>query len=391
MAAFDDPGFFMLLAVAIAGAALLGLREKPLKWYGLFVSAAFFFLLFFKTPSQLGCALLFLALAGGGAALVLRGSGSKTQYCAALALTLLPLVVCKVSGVFGENLLGFAGVSYLTFKAVQVVIEAHDGLIRELSVSDWLAFLLFFPVFTSGPIDRSRRFLEDLRAARPRDEYAGMLARGILLIAAGLVYKVVVAGYVHRFYNPAPWGSDAFGVELFSQVETAYLYGIYLFFDFAGYGLMSMGASYCFGIRTPRNFRAPFLAVDIKDFWNRWHITLSFWLRDFVFMRLSRALLRRKVFKKRLHTAQCALVANMLIMGVWHGLAPNYVLYGLFHGVLLAATEGFQKTKFYKAHRASAVYKAVSWFVTMQLVMFGFALFSGQLGMVVLGLTGAAG
>ncbi len=350
-----------------------------------------FFLLFFKTPAVMASALLFLALAGGATALVLRGPSFRARYHTALALTLFPLVACKISGAFGESLLGFTGISYLTFKAVQVLIEVHDGLIEKLSPSDWLAFLLFFPVFTFGPIDRSRRFLEDLHTVRPRDEYAEMLARGILLIALGLVYKVVVAGLIHRYYSPAPWGAGAFGAELLAQIETAYRYGTYLFFDFAGYSLMAMGASYCFGVRTPRNFRAPFLAVDIKDFWNRWHITLSFWLRDFVFIRLSRTLLRRKVFKRRLHTAQCALIANMLVMGVWHGLSPNYVLYGLFHGVLLAATEGFQKTRFYRAHRKNVVYKTASWFVTMQLVMFGFALFSGQVGMVVAGLTGTIG
>lgn len=76
---------------------------------------------------------------------------------------------------------------------------------------------------------------------------------------------------------------------------------------------------------------APFLAVDIKDFWNRWHITLSFWLRDFVFMRFSRFALKHKLFKKRLRVAQCGFMVNMLLMGAWHGLSVNYLLYGLFH------------------------------------------------------------
>ena len=97
-----------------------------------------------------------------------------------------------------------------------------------------------------------------------------------MLIAAGMVYKMVIAAYIFRFYDPSCVGKCGFGVELWQQVIIAYQYGLYLFFDFAGYSLMAMGASYCFGIRTPRNFRALFWAVDIKDFWNRWHITLSF-------------------------------------------------------------------------------------------------------------------
>lgn len=250
----------------------------------------------------------------------------------------------------------------------------------------FLYFLLFFPVFTSGPIDRSRRFAEDAWAVRSRDEYAGLLARGILLVLVGLVYTFVVAAWLHRFYVPATWGSGPFLTELAAQVQTAYVYGLYLFFDFAGYSLMAMGASYCFGIRTPRNFRAPFAALDIKDFWNRWNITLSFWLRDFVFMRFSRLALKKRWFASRLTTACWGFVFDMALMGAWHGLTADYLLYGLFHGLLLAGTEAFQKkSKFYKKYKNNPAFKALSWFVTLQLVMFGFALFSGQITMLVKG------
>ena len=379
MSFYADPSFFVLLAIAVVGAAVGGLLEKNLKWYGLAASIAFVAMLFMGDARQLACCALFVCSAGLGCALLQRSPKSKWRFRTALALTLYPLVACKVSGAFDASILGFAGISYLTFKALQVSIEIHDGIIEKISPTDWACFILFFPVFTSGPIDRSRRFLEDLHATPSRDEYAGLLARGILLLAAGMLYKMVVAAYIFRIYDPHGWTSGSFGVELWQQIVIAYEYGLYLFFDFAGYSLMAMGASYCFGIRTPRNFRAPFLATDIKDFWNRWHITLSFWLRDFVFMRFSRFALKNKLFKKRLRVAQCGFMANMLLMGAWHGLTADYLLYGLFHGVLLAATEAFQKTKFYKAHKKQLAFKAASWFITMQAVFFGFAFFSGQI------------
>lgn len=385
MSFYADPSFFITLAIAITGAAILGLLEKSLKWYSLAASVAFIAMLFMNDPAQMACCALFVASAGGACALLSRAPKARWRFRIALALTLYPLVVCKVSGAFDASILGFAGISYLTFKATQVIIEMHDGIIEKIIPSDWACFILFFPVFTSGPIDRSRRFLEDLHATPSRDEYAGMLARGILLITAGMVYKMVIAAFIFRFYDPHGWGSGPFAAELWQQIVVAYEYGLYLFFDFAGYSLMAMGASYCFGIRTPRNFRAPFLAVDIKDFWNRWHITLSFWLRDFVFMRFSRFALKHKLFKKRLHTAQCGFMVNMVLMGAWHGLTADYLLYGLFHGVLLAATESFQKTKFYKAHKKQLAFRAVSWFVTMQAVFFGFALFSGQITRLIAG------
>ena len=148
---------------------------------------------------------------------------------------------------------------------------------------------------------------------------------------------------------------------------------------------MAMGASYCFGIRTPRNFRAPFASIDIKDFWNRWNITLSFWLRDFVFMRFSRLALKKRWFESRLTTCW-GFVFDMVLMGAWHGLTLNYLLYGLYHGFAAGGYGGVsEKSKFYKRHKKEPWFKALSWFVTLQLVMIGFALFSGQATMLVKG------
>lgn len=138
------------------------------------------------------------------------------------------------------------------------------------------------------------------------------------------------------------------------------------------------------GIRCPRNFKAPFIAIDMFDFWNRWNITLSTWLRDFVFMRLTRFIMRHHLLHNRIHTAQVSLVIDMLVMGFWHGLSVDYLTYGLYHGVLLAATQGFQKrSTFYKQYKNSAWFKALSWFITSQLVIFGFAIFSGQLSTLI--------
>lgn len=143
---------------------------------------------------------------------------------------------------------------------------------------------------------------------------------------------------------------------------------------------MVVGTSYCLGIRTPMNFNKPFLSIDIKEFWNRWHITLSHWLRDFVFTRFVMTATKKKWFKSRLTTANTAYLINMLIMGFWHGLSWHYIVYGLYHGLLLAATDTFEKkSKFYKKHKNGRVFKAVSWFLTFQLVMFGFYIFSGKL------------
>ena len=379
MTLFADPSFFVLLAAAVAAAAAIGLSGHTLRHYGLAVSVGFLACVFFKTPAQLAALLGFLAVARASVLFLARNPKDRRRYLVSVASTLAPLVVYKVSAVFDQSLWGFVGVSYVTFKAVQVVIEVHDGLIprEELGLEDWLYFLLFFPQFSSGPIDRSRRFFADAHATPARDEYAGMLARGILLLLAGAVYKVVVATWIHRFYAPSAAG------DAWAQVQTALLYGLYLFCDFQGYSLMAMGASCCLGIRCPRNFRAPFAAVDIIDFWNRWHITLSTWFRDFVFMRFTRWIMHRKLLRDRLQVAMCAFMVDMLVMGFWHGIAWCYIAYGLYHGVLLAATQAMQKRwGFYKRHRRDGWFRACSWAVTQVLVFLGFAIFSGQVGML---------
>ncbi len=386
MTLFADPSFFILLAFAIVPAACLGLTQHNLRLYGLILSVVFLCCVLAGNPLEAIALLLFLVVERLAVCWLARAPKDNKRFGFSCVFSLAPLVIYKISSVGPVPLWGFVGISYLTFKAVQIVIEVRDGLISEqdLSFVDWLYFLLFFPQLSSGPIDRSRRFLADAHKTPDRDEYAGLLARGILLLLAGAVYYFVVATFIHRFMEQIPWnGSDPLGSAL-AQIKQAYLYGFYLFFDFQGYCLMAMGASYCLGIRCPRNFKAPFIAIDMFDFWNRWNITLSTWLRDFVFMRLTRFIMRHHLLHNRIHTAQVSLVIDMLVMGFWHGLSVDYLTYGLYHGVLLAATQGFQKrSTFYKQYKNSAWFKALSWFITSQLVIFGFAIFSGQLSTLI--------
>lgn len=388
MTLFADPSFFVLLAVVLVPAAALGLTGHNLRRYALAVSVLFLACAVCDQPWQALAVLAFLLVEWFALRLLARDPGDGRRFAVATVLSLAPLVTYKVSLAAGVPLWGFVGISYVTFKAVQVVVETRDGLIAPdaLGLDDYLSFLLFFPQLSSGPIDRSRRFLADAHRTPGRDEYAGLLARGILLLLAGATYYLVFATLAHRYMASVPWdASDPVG-SLATQVGQAWLYALYLFFDFAGYSLMAMGASYCLGIRCPRNFRAPFIARDLFDFWNRWNITLSTWLRDFVFMRLTRLIMRRHLIRDRVRTAQVALVANMVVMGLWHGLTGDYVLYGIYHGVLLALTQGFQKrSRFYRRHRDDRWFRVLSWFVTLQLVVLGLAIFSGQLSTLVKG------
>lgn len=391
MGFYTSPSFFMASAFLVVPAAVLGLTGRSMRAYGMTASCLMMALLFTGNPQGLAALGVFLTIASLGAYAVHRswctegGAKSLAVYRAALLSTIVPLVIYKVGAVFDRDLLGFIGISYITFKAVQVLIEMRDGLIERMDPLDYLYFLTFFATFTSGPIDRSRRFVEDIHAPRPRSDYADLLTRGVMMMFAGAAMQLVLATIARGFYDAscAPAGTltlDALTMPVACrEVLRAYGYAAYLFFDFAGYSLMAMGLGRCFGIAVPANFRAPYIAVDIKDFWNRWHITLSTWLRDFVFMRFVRMATKRKLFSSRLQTACAAYMVDMALMGAWHGLTVDYLAYGIYHGVLLAVTEVYQKrSSFHKRHRKEGWYKVASWLVTLQLVVLGFALFSGQ-------------
>ena len=386
MGFYTEPAFFIVLAAVVAIAAVLGIAEKPLHKYGLAASVAMLALLFSESAPSLVFLLCYLALSFALEQYVerlFRGDDPRkvAKYRVALALQIAPLFVYKVGVLFDPGFLGFIGISYITFKAVQVLIEVRDGLIERLSPWHYLYFLVFFPTFTSGPIMRSRPFEKDLNTALSRDAYLELLYRGAGWFVLGALYKYVGASLASwlMWFGPASIGGASTGSYVLAQLVYAFAYGLYLFFDFAGYSHMAVGAGFALGIEVPRNFRAPFLAIDIKDFWDRWHISLSHWLRDFVFMRFTAAALERNWFKSTLTAACLGFVINMVLMGCWHGLTVEYLVYGLYHGLLLAACEAFQrKSGFYKKHRKQRWFKVCSWAITMIAVFYGFALFGGQ-------------
>lgn len=219
-------------------------------------------------------------------------------YPAMLIISLLPLALQKLSSLTDTSIFGFIGISYLSFKTLQMIIEIYDGLIDEVKPLDFVRFMIFFPVFSSGPIDRSRRFNDDSHRMIQRSEYLDLLGSGIFRILLGLVYKLVISSYLFALLSLISGMR-----EWYFYVAYAYVYGLYMFFDFAGYSLMAVGTSYIFGVRTPDNFKAPFAAVDISDFWNRWHITLSHWFRDYLFSRVVMAFTKKKLLDTRLQRA----------------------------------------------------------------------------------------
>ena len=370
---FEGNEFFLLLFVVLLIGFVVNFFEKRKDYYILVLSLLFTGAIYGKSRAMIVYLLAFVVYQYLIVFLAQRMEAKRLKPL--VFLSILPLVINKVFALTSLHLLAFIGISYMSFKTIQIMLEISDGLIKEkINIKDYLQFLLFFPTVSAGPIDRSRRFLTEINEVMPRKEYLELAGDGVYRIVLGLLYKVVLSTYVYQMLLALNNTST-----VVYSIKYMYLYTLYLFFDFAGYSLMAVGSSNILGIQTPMNFNKPFLSVDIKDFWTRWHITLSTWLRDFVFSRVLMQVIRKKWFKNRLHNATYAYMVNMLVMGFWHGLSVSYIVYGFYHGILMAGFEVYQKkSNFYKKNKNKKWYKLLSWFVTMNLVMVGFFIFSGE-------------
>jgi membrane protein involved in D-alanine export len=311
--------------------------------------------------------------------LLFRKRGThRVIFYLALLLSLLPLLAARFIPLFMSTYqIFFIGLSYITFRALDVVIGIQDELIQSVQPIRFLAFLLFFPTISSGPIDRFRRFSEDWNRQRTREQFLLDLDGGIHRIFTGFLYKFIIAALIKQYWlDPVAQGASIGHIASYM-----YAYTFYLFFDFAGYSAFAVGFSYMFGIHTPENFNRPFLSRDIRDFWNRWHMSLSFWFRDHIFNRFVFAALKGHWFKNRYTASYFGYVLTMGLMGLWHGSSLNYLVYGLYHGVLLALTGWLDRR--YKGNRLlndkGLGWQTASIILTFHLVAFSFLIFSGRL------------
>lgn len=386
MTPYADFGYFLFMAVLSVPAVLLGLKEKSIKPYLLLATVIAVYHTCSLSPRHFRILIAYFILQWLVLWLYRRFRESDRReilYYCCLLLSLLPLIAVKIIPFLDEfrcfhlTNIGFLGISYLTFRNVQLIIESHDKLIKGLSFLDYTSFLLFFPTLSSGPIDRSRRFFTDLFTIPSSREYLEMLHTGIRKIFLGLLYKYIL-GHIVNVYWLLPLQNQP--KTFINTWNYMYAYSAYLFFDFAGYSLFAIGFSYIFRIRTPENFNYPFISRNIKDFWNRWHMSLSFWFRDFVFMRVMIWLTRRKVFTGKYAPVITSYFALFGLMGLWHGVTWHYIAYGLYHATLMVAYEIFSRVRGKRPLIADAALNRVcSVVITAHAVCFGFLIFSGRL------------
>lgn len=352
-------GAYLLFLPVTAG--LYRLCPGKYRWL-LLLAASYGFYMGWSVPLTL----LLLTVTGlsWGACLLMERKKSRALLGASLALIFLPLFLCKYAGFFAAasgSLFGWpggglqsalsrlalpVGISFYTFQAASCVIDVYRGEQEpEKNFFRFALFVSFFPQLVAGPIERGKDLLPQLRAARPagREDFRA----GLRWLLSGFFRKICVADFlaapVDRIFSlPRPDG--------FSVLLGAVLFGYQIYNDFAGYSEIALGSARLLGIRLTRNFRAPYLASGIRDFWRRWHITLNRWFRLYVYQPLGGR-------RRRLPVA-----AVFLLSGLWHGADLTFLCWGGLHAALYAV-EGWAEKKKWKPPEAlstAAVFLLVS-------------------------------
>lgn len=223
------------------------------------------------------------------------------------------------------------GISFYTFQTLSYSIDVYRGRLKPArSLLDFALFVAFFPQLVAGPIVRASEFLPQMET--PRRASSGAFVWGLVLLVQGLFGKVVVADTLL-----APIVDDVYRIGILQSTADAWIgtiaFGGQIYFDFAGYSTCAIGVALCLGFGLPDNFRRPYASAGFAEFWRRWHISLSTWLRDYLFTHY----LYMHVGKRRRteYTDNRNMVITMLLGGLWHGAGWTYVIWGGMHGVLL--------------------------------------------------------
>ena len=275
------------------------------------------------------------------------------------------------------------GISYVSFKLIHYLIDSINGKFKKYDgdVLTFLNYIFFFPAYFSGPINRYHDFYEDIKS----DTKIGKsdILIGIKRIIDGLFKKIVLAD------NIAPYAISALNLNVNAYnplllIAGIYAYGLFIYFDFAGYSDLAIGTGRLLGIRLPENFNYPFVRRNIQQFWANWHMSLTSWLTDYLYWPMVKRFRRLSFLARRPVTISVASIfITFVLCGIWHGDGLNYLLWGTYHGSGLAilniyrnlvrkyATPGLKKWMM----KSKASY-AISTFVTFNFVSWGFLLFA---------------
>jgi D-alanyl-lipoteichoic acid acyltransferase DltB (MBOAT superfamily) len=257
------------------------------------------------------------------------------------------------------------GISFFTFMAISYVVDTYRGDWQPTSLGKFATYLSFFPHLVAGPIVRPGELQPQFET--PRDPRYVDTSRAFFLIATGLFKKVVIANYLAAHIVDQVFGAP----NQHSSLEVlvgVYAYAVQIYADFSGYTDMAIGLALLLGFRFPQNFDSPYAAISVQDFWRRWHMTLSRWLRDYVYIPLGGNRKGRLVTYRNL-------MLTMLIGGLWHGAGWTFVVWGAIHGTALASERWWRERPGFVEHRSTPLRRSWHRFATFQVVCFAWIFF----------------
>jgi alginate O-acetyltransferase complex protein AlgI len=254
-----------------------------------------------------------------------------------IAVLVVVLVISKLATV--QAYLGAAiwiGISYLIFRLIHVTIDARNGRLGDSTLPETLSYALHPTTLVAGPIDRVQHHTAEQRCQGEVAEPSKYVNDGVWRLFVGLFKKAALANVFYAFiaaHDMARQPDQPQGIAWLWLVA----FSFYLYFDFAAYSDIAIGAGRLMGLRLPENFANPYMQPTIARFWQSWHMTLSTWLRDYVFFPLSRGLLKRYGSRFSAPILLISHVTTMVVCGLWHGLSTGFAAWGLWHGLGLFA------------------------------------------------------
>ena len=383
---FNTGLFIFFFLTFIAGYTLLSSRRTaPLR---LLYVTAFSYYFYYKNAGAWCMLLAVITLVNFFCAIGMERSGSqqarKRWMWTAVGFMLAQLAFFKYTNWVLSTLAGFTllpadtqldlpmliGISFFTFQSMSYIIDVYRRQMPATrSLTDFAFFVSFFPTLLAGPILRARTFLPQLR--QPIHITHQMMGSGTWFIIMGLFKKCIISDYISQNFVSRIFDNPA----LYSGLENllgVYGYALQLYCDFSGYSDMAIGIALWMGFSLPPNFRAPYKSDSITDFWRRWHISLSSWLRDYLYISMG----GNRCSRWRMYFNQ---FMTMLLGGLWHGASWNFVIWGSVHGVALCLHKAWQQLLGHDKHyHPTGLRRVLAVVLTFHLVCFSWLFFAGS-------------
>lgn len=300
-------------------------------------------------PAYLGL-MIGSILVNYGFGLVLSGKHcTKAILALGVTLNLLLLAYYKYTDFFIANLNELAGldwqlhniilplgISFFTFTQIAYLVDVYRGEVREYRMADYFLFVTYFPHLIAGPIIHHKEMMPQFASNAVEQMTARNITAGLVLFTIGLAKKILIADRVMVYVTPVfSAAENGASLTFFEAWGGVLAYTLQLYFDFSGYVDMALGISLLFGIRLPLNFNSPYKSTNIIDFWRRWHMTLSRFLRDYLYIGLGGN--RKGAFRRYIN-----LWLTMLLGGLWHGAGWTFIIWGAMHGAYLCINHGWR-------------------------------------------------